>query len=131
MQNDNQKCLSIYQPAASLIAMGEKQTEQRTWDTLYRGELIICATSKEEKINGEYLPAGVAFCVVDLVGTRKIKAGYSWLLKNPRPIMPVPIKGRQRIFSPNKPIPIEFLPPDIDHVDFYQIWREEYHKIIK
>jgi hypothetical protein len=37
------KCLTIRQPWATLIALGEKQFETRSWQTAYRGELAIHA----------------------------------------------------------------------------------------
>jgi hypothetical protein len=37
------KCLTIRQPWATLIALGEKQFETRSWKTAYRGELAIHA----------------------------------------------------------------------------------------
>ncbi len=35
------KALTLWQPWASLVAMGEKQVETRCWTTKYRGELAI------------------------------------------------------------------------------------------
>jgi len=37
------KAISIWQPWASLIAVGAKQYETRSWATSYRGPLLICA----------------------------------------------------------------------------------------
>lgn len=37
------KALSIRQPFAQLIVDGLKTIETRTWDTTYRGDLLICA----------------------------------------------------------------------------------------
>ena len=45
------KALSIIQPWASLIAVGIKDIETRTWRTNYRGEFLIHASAKR-------LPAG-------------------------------------------------------------------------
>ena len=45
------KALSIIQPWASLIAVGIKDIENRTWKTNYRGEFLIHASAKR-------LPAG-------------------------------------------------------------------------
>ncbi|MES2459391.1 MAG: ASCH domain-containing protein [Armatimonadota bacterium] len=39
------KGLSLWQPWATLIAIGEKRIETRSWGTAYRGELLICATA--------------------------------------------------------------------------------------
>jgi activating signal cointegrator 1 len=40
------KALSLWQPWASLVALGEKRIETREWTTSYRGELAIHATAK-------------------------------------------------------------------------------------
>jgi activating signal cointegrator 1 len=38
------KCLSILQPWASLCVTGEKRIETRSWNTKYRGKLLIHAS---------------------------------------------------------------------------------------
>ena len=38
------KALSLHQPWASLVAIGAKKYETRSWPTGYRGELLICST---------------------------------------------------------------------------------------
>ncbi|MDB5056154.1 MAG: hypothetical protein JWM44_4204 [Bacilli bacterium] len=43
------KVISIKQPWATLIAIGEKQFETRSWATKYRGELAIHASKKIDK----------------------------------------------------------------------------------
>lgn len=40
------KALSLWQPWASLVAIGEKRYETRGWTTNYRGPLAIHATAK-------------------------------------------------------------------------------------
>jgi activating signal cointegrator 1 len=40
------KALSLWQPWASLVALGEKRIETREWSTKYRGPLAIHATAK-------------------------------------------------------------------------------------
>lgn len=40
------KALSLWQPWASLVALGEKRIETRDWATKYRGELAIHATAQ-------------------------------------------------------------------------------------
>ena len=37
------KCITLYQPFASLVALGAKKTETRSWRTHYRGRLLIHA----------------------------------------------------------------------------------------
>jgi hypothetical protein len=40
------KVISILQPWASLVALGHKKIETRSWNTKYRGELLIHASKK-------------------------------------------------------------------------------------
>ncbi len=40
------KALTVKQPFASLILMGKKKYEIRSWQTKYRGQLVICAAQK-------------------------------------------------------------------------------------
>lgn len=40
------KALTLWQPWASLVAMGEKKVETRVWETKYRGELAIHAAAR-------------------------------------------------------------------------------------
>src|SRR3972149_12240119 len=48
------KAISLWQPWASLIAVGAKKYETRSWDTPYRGPLVICASKggipKDERL---------------------------------------------------------------------------------
>jgi len=43
------KVISILQPWASLVALGHKRIETRSWSTKYRGELLIHASAKFTK----------------------------------------------------------------------------------
>lgn len=94
------KALSVKQPFAGLIAAGVKRLETRTWETTYRGPLLICAglnahslfytyrfdTEMVELDNHRarrayplpkslFVPSGVMLCVVDLVGVRTFLRG--------------------------------------------------------
>lgn len=40
------KAISLHQPWASLMAIGAKTIETRSWGTSYRGDLAICSTRK-------------------------------------------------------------------------------------
>lgn len=44
------KCISLWQPWATLMALGAKKNETRSWETMYRGPLAIHAA---KKWNGE------------------------------------------------------------------------------
>lgn len=43
------KALTLIQPWATLIMLGEKQIETRSWNTKYRGKLAIHAGKKIDK----------------------------------------------------------------------------------
>lgn len=79
------KALSLTQPWASLVACGAKQIETRSWETLYRGPLLIHAskgfprwareTAEEDDFRNalsgllpSQLPLGALLCRVELVG---------------------------------------------------------------
>lgn len=76
------KALSLWQPWASLIAVGAKQYETRSWATKYRGPLIIHASKTTQidwtdrkfmnrltnvGLNIKELPTGCGLCLVNLV----------------------------------------------------------------
>lgn len=108
--------LSVKQPWASLIAVGQKTIEVRTWRTEYRGPLLICASAKPDSrriaLPFEVGPLGMCLCIVDLVDIREGTARdqrhalvnavgkYCWVLRNPRLVEPIPIKGRLGLFTP-------------------------------
>lgn len=104
------KALSIMPEFAALIFDGLKTVEWRSWKTDYRGDLLICTSSR--KLKG--CISGYALCMVELVDvvpfTRKHlngammdsvpnPAGYAWLLKNARLIKPFPYKGKLHLYD--------------------------------
>ena len=66
------KCLCVKQPFAIDIVTGDKTIEARSWKTNYRGDLVICSSSKDyaKGWNGVRCPGGVAMAVVELVAVR-------------------------------------------------------------
>ncbi|GIO08952.1 hypothetical protein J31TS6_49800 [Brevibacillus reuszeri] len=44
------KAITIHQPWATLIALGEKKFETRSWSTKYRGPIAIHAAKKVDKV---------------------------------------------------------------------------------
>lgn len=82
------KTLTIIQPWATLIALGEKKIETRSWKTDYRGPLLIHAGKKIdkqalkdpvfrkslEKINVNEIPIGMIVAKCELVDCIKVKA---------------------------------------------------------
>lgn len=112
------KALSIKQPWASLVTAGYKTVECRTWQTKYRGPLLICASKGDFAVNdGLVAPGGMALGVVELVDIRRMtKAdikpaylppewnedalnGYAWHVKKLYEIVPFPVKGKLNLFE--------------------------------
>ena len=116
--------LSIRQPWASLIILGLKSVEIRSWPTAHRGPLFIhAAKTLDERAQGRFrlpdVPTGCLLGVVDLIGVepftpatwRKLApehldAGsfspglYAWTLTNPRPLrQPIPWRGDRSLFE--------------------------------
>lgn len=90
------KAITIIQPWATLIALGEKRIETRSWKTSYRGELLIHAGKKIEKRlcdrepfwstlhshgidSFEKIPNGAIIAKCNLVDCVKIKLEDSFL----------------------------------------------------
>jgi hypothetical protein len=131
------KALSVHPYYAGLIFASQKTVECRTWTTEYRGDLLICSTSK--KMKGT-MP-GHALCVVNLKDivpfTKKhLEAAcmepkdyspgmYAWILDNVRIIRPIPLKGKLSLW--NYDGDIEYLQePETDEEDekmYHEIWE--------
>lgn len=65
------KALTISQPYASLIADGEKFVENRTWECLYRGPLMIHAGKGTQYLTKGQLadyPSGCVVAVCEMLG---------------------------------------------------------------
>lgn len=75
------KALSMTQPWATLVALGKKKIETRSWYTGHRGPLVIHAaktfpawakeTAEEEHfrqaLDGADLPLGCGLCIVEVI----------------------------------------------------------------
>lgn len=122
------KALSIKQPWASLIIYGGKDIENRTWGTSYRGRILILASKErnewefeaarhliqEKGLAKEYdvLPwmnDGGVIGSVELVDcARKSDSPWfcgpvGWVLKNPKPLVFRPVKGRLGLWDMEYP----------------------------
>lgn len=81
------KVLSIKQPYASLIAYGIKKYEFRTWNTKYRGEVLIHASKGVDKkameefkcYNLDY-PVGCIIAKVNIVDSIKVDENFRRVL---------------------------------------------------
>ena len=105
------KALSIHPEYAMNIIKGLKTIEVRSWTTKYRGEILICSTAKK----GRGLIDGHALGVVTLSDVLPMKREYArsamvspyedwtgcyaWILINPRPIVPFPMKGKLSLWE--------------------------------
>lgn len=109
-KSDTVKALSILPEYAAAIFDGIKTVEWRSWKTDYRGDLLICASSRKHK----GCISGHALCMVtlkDVVPFRKkhlegalmrwkpSPEGYAWILENVRQIKPFPYKGKLHIYD--------------------------------
>lgn len=116
------KAITVQQPFAFEIMSGLKTIEVQTWDTLHRGDLLLCSTRKPafsmkdmEEIEEEYgctFLHGYALCLVRLVDVRLMQKGdeepalmdeidpesYSWVFEDIRPVIPFPVKGKEGLF---------------------------------
>lgn len=45
------KCISLLQPWASLVVLGHKKIETRSWNTKHRGPLLVHASKKDDGFN--------------------------------------------------------------------------------
>lgn len=105
------KALSVRNPWAHEILCGVKEYEFRTWQTDYRGDLLICS-SANPKIKNTI--SGHALIVVRLNDIFKVTAKnykdfgldekpdgklYAWQLTNGRVIKPFPVKGKLNFFN--------------------------------
>ncbi|MBD2439838.1 ASCH domain-containing protein [Nostoc sp. FACHB-110] len=93
------KAISLHQPWATLIPMGLKKHETRSWSTSYRGPLLICAAKRtsihqelthnyflskyqqilantDNYIEWEDLPFGYAVALVDLTACISMNQGF-------------------------------------------------------
>lgn len=131
------KALSVQQPFAFEISTSMKTIEVRTWDTLHRGDLLICSSGKAafpkeemEDMEDDYgclFLYGQAICVVSVADVRLMAKGdedealidnmdpeaFSWILEDVRPIIPFPVKGKQGLFDVDDAL-IEFSPFKFD-----------------
>jgi hypothetical protein len=113
------KALSVRQPWAGLIAGGFKTIETRTWQTHYRGELLICASQTRVKNISLHhyrdplcYALGSTVCVVNLVDCvpmelkheeaamcRIYPGAWAWILEDVQKVKQIPVKGQLSIYE--------------------------------
>ena len=124
--HDKYRALSVKQPYADLLTKvvyrddsgiyhAEKTIEVRTRNTKYRGDVLVCASSKPElpgRLSGvtcgfvelydvkpveDFTPADWAeTCIPEKDRPRK---GFGWLMRNPRRVVEMPIKGQLGVYN--------------------------------
>lgn len=102
------RALTIRQPWASLVVSGQKDIENRTWKTSYRGMLLIHAGADRKDPNRN-LPRSVIIGTVDLVDCVTDSTSewaeadnYHWILANPVEFdTPIPARGSLGLWNPS------------------------------
>lgn len=111
------KALSIHQPYAACVVYGQKSVEVRTWQTKHRGDLLICSTARKFYYENDVYLSGfalgvvtIADCVplerqhlksamIDKMTDAEMENCYAWILTNQRFINPIPVKGKQGLWT--------------------------------
>lgn len=109
------KALSIQPFYATMIAIGAKFIELRTWKTDYRGWLLICSSSAKTKMEKKSMVSGHAVAIAELTDIRPFNndtdrddaflyddetfEGYSWIFDRVVAIKPFPIKGKLHLYD--------------------------------
>ena len=113
------KALSVKQPWAGYIASGMKPIETRSWQTNYRGYLLICSSLKPDKKVGLHryykpicFPKGQTICIVKvvdcvpMVGKHEEAAmcevyypAWAWMLEDIQKVRQIPMTGQLSIFE--------------------------------
>ncbi|BAK45559.1 ASCH domain-containing protein [Eggerthella sp. YY7918] len=131
------KALSLRPEWAMPVLLGWKTVECRTWQTNYRGDLLICASSKP--CVGAI--AGHALCIVTLNGIEPFGAkhiepamldgmpadSYAWHLSNLRWIEPFAVKGKLHLFD----VPDDLIKEIPDSVCNAEALRTYYEPLIR
>lgn len=121
------KALSVKQPWAGLIALGEKTLEVRSWKTNYKGPLVIVSSQSPDRkfmkalklqdvdMDHPLIKNGVTLCVVDLVAVRHgehkdtdaafcdPRGYFVWVLENPRLVQRRAVKGQLGLYEIKAP----------------------------
>ena len=91
------KALSVRGDYVMDMITGKKKIEYRTWQTKYRGPLLMCSTTK--KVAGA--APGYAVCVVNLKSIEwdDFDDCFHWNIELQDLIEPVPVKGQLKLFN--------------------------------
>ncbi|MBK9755892.1 MAG: ASCH domain-containing protein [Nannocystis sp.] len=108
------RALSIRQPWIELILRGEKDVENRSWNTRHRGPLLLHASRTIETIKAREhgLSDFITGCILGVVDVRDctkevrsrwhISGHFGWYLTNPRRFgTPIPYRAKVGLFHVN------------------------------
>jgi hypothetical protein len=116
------RALNVRAPWAQFIMTGEKPYEFRSWETSYRGPVVIVSSVTRppaallarvgvSRAEADSYLYGYAIGIVDLVKVRPgrrgdealafcdTRGGVVWIVANPRPIEPFRVEGRCGLYS--------------------------------
>lgn len=126
-QHDVYKALTVKQLYADLLTRvayrddageyhAEKTIELRSRKTNYRGDLLVCSSARPDDLPGHM--AGVTCGFVELYDVKSVeeftqedweatcipenerpRKGWGWLMRNPRPVVEMPIKGQLGVYN--------------------------------
>lgn len=101
------KALSIQEPWITMIRDGEKTIETRTWQTSYRGPLMLVGSKKPVGAC-----SGKAVCVCYLADCRPMvkadeqaaqcyweQGSYSWVLEDVKVLKPFAVRGQLGLYD--------------------------------
>lgn len=148
--HDRFKALTVRQPYAGMIVTpayvdgdvtyGIKSIEVRNRTTNYRGELLVCSSAVPQFPG---MMSGVTLGMVELYDVKPAseftdedwantgipenerepyRNGYGYMLRNPRPVVEMPVKGQLGIYNLVMPKGDMTFYPNVCHVD-KKSWR--------
>lgn len=119
------RALSIRQPWASAIILGDKDVENRTWRTHYRGPLLVHAGARDDLAGWQALdemgarlpvdpPQGGIIGIVTLVDCVRnhpsrwaMPDHWHWVLTDPKPLPFRRCPGNLGLFDPRRQRPVQ------------------------
>ncbi|WP_059176999.1 ASCH domain-containing protein [Thermodesulfovibrio aggregans] len=82
------KALVIKQPWANQILSGEKTIEYRSWNTKYRGDILIVSEGQ-----------AIGIMTISDVRYNRQSGMYEWVISSVRRIKPFSVRGRLGLFE--------------------------------
>lgn len=141
-------CLSVRQPWAHLIVSGQKDCENRTWQTDYRGPLLIHASRTVEPFNvfpyePIHLPPRCEWVLGGLIGRVEIVACshagaddmptnvwhepgmWGWYFQDALQFAePIPYRGSPKLFEVPDKVVAKQLPSDLQTQGWMRVIRQ-------